>query len=333
MSAKSNKQRTCQVCQKTFANRQNRNRHCREVHNIFDKETEKGCYRCPFKTTSICATAIHFRTVHDTYFFRFCNYCCKAFDSKDVLNSHYEEIHGLPAPKSKAECKQPIETAFNGALKVYSIPGTVEQDLLDFMLENKKQIDGIIKENVEKTGRKVQFCVTLDLEKNMKAESTKVFIRSPMQIVYQTGLSESEFLDMVDTMLCTLWSFTASGSGWTVDKITQLEIKISVFNPIKGSSYIAVPGELQDSRALLNIRNHNDHNCFLYCFTAAWHLKNGPLLYRYQEDSWRRKTSPLTYASTNPLAHQATGNFEMPMGMKEIPKFEQLNNCKVNIFR
>ena len=116
----------------------------------------------------------------------------------------------------------------------------------------------------------------MDLKKNLKDESTKVFIRSPMQIGYQTGLSENEILDMVDTMLCTFWSFTASGSGWTVDKITQLEIKISVFNLIKGSSYNAVPGE--HSRALLNIRNHNDHNCFLYCFTAAWHLKNGPLL-------------------------------------------------------
>ena len=31
------------------------------------------------------------------------------------------------------------------------------------------------------------------------------------------------------------------------------------------------------SSASLNIGNRQDHNCFLYCFTAAWHLKHGPL--------------------------------------------------------
>ena len=277
--------------------------------------------------------AAHFAFIHNSNNFSICNYCCKAFDSRDILHAHLEHEHGLPASKTKNEVRSPTETAFNGALKVYSIKGTAEQDLLDFMMDNKKEIDSIVAENVSQTGRKIQFCATLELEKPIKEEETKVFIKSPMQIVYHQGLSQDEFLDMVDTMLFTLWTFTASGSGWIVNKISQLDIKFSVFNPIKGSTYIALPGELQNTRSLLNIRNHHDNNCFLYCFTAAWHLKNGPPLFRYEEESWRRKTSPLTYASTNPFAHQPVGDFEMPMGIKELPKFEKMNNCKVNIFR
>ena len=83
---------------------------------------------------------------------------------------------------------------------------------------------------------------------------------------------------------------------------------------------------------LLNIRNRKDHHCFLYCFTAAWHLKNGPLLYVASRDSIARRTSPDTYSRRNPLAHQAKGEFGMPMGFGQMG-FEKLNDCKINVFR
>ena len=133
-------------------------------------------------------------------------------------------------------------------------------------------------------------------------------------------------------MINTLFTFTASGSGWVVDKIVELDIAFAAFCPIRGSSYLPSPHELDASRLLLNIRNRQDHNCFLYCFTAAWHLKYGPLLY-VAGDSNNKRTSPDTYSKRNPLAHQAKGNFKMPMGFGEMLRFEKINNCKINVFR
>ena len=86
---------------------------------------------------------------------------------------------------------------------------------------------------------------------------------------------------------------------------------------------------MQGVRSLLNIRNHLDIKCFLYCFTAAHHLFYGPPL---QTDTWRTVTSPPLYSSYNPSAHQAIGDFDKPMGFKDRAKFEILN-VQVNVFR
>ena len=135
---------------------------------------------------------------------------------------------------------------------------------------------------------------------------------------------------MVDNMLAILFSFTAHGSGWALEKINHLEVKMAKFHPVRGSSYIALPGELQGLRSLLNFRNHRDNCCFMYCLTAAYHLHHGPQLV---PDTWRTVTSPTLYSNNNPSAHQAEGTYEMPKGFKDLPNFEQLNCVQVNVFR
>ena len=85
---------------------------------------------------------------------------------------------------------------------------------------------------------------------------------------------------------------------------------------------------LQSLACLLNIRNRNDNNCFLYCYVAAWHFKFGPSL--NDSVTWRLRTSPETYSRSNLLAHQPVGDTEMPMGFNQIPKFERLSNVQVN---
>ena len=138
---------------------------------------------------------------------------------------------------------------------------------------------------------------------------------------------------MVDKMVNTLYTFTASGSGWILKKIVELDVKFTIFNPIRGFSYLPTPLEMNASRLLLNIRNRQDHNCFLYCFTDAWHLKHGPLLYVAGRDSIQHRTCPQTYSSRNPPAHQTEGEFEMPMCFGQMLRFQKLNDRKINVFR
>ena len=42
-------------------------------------------------------------------------------------------------------------------------------------------------------------------------------------------------------------------------------------------------------------------------------------------------TSPVTYGPDNPLAKQADGVFDMPMGFHQMTRFEALNNVCVNV--
>ena len=59
------------------------------------------------------------------------------------------------------------------------------------------------------------------------------------------------------------------GSGWIVDKIKAMHIKISNHDPLSGSSYIPLPPKLNNSmKGLINLKN-KDIECFKWC-----HVKN-----------------------------------------------------------
>ena len=187
-------------------------------------------------------------------------------------------------------------------------------------------------ENWQRKPMKVQLSVKFILQKPIEEDTDKIelHLNTDMIPLFAQGLAKETVFEMIDKLFPTLFSFTAHRSGWTVDKIKTVELKMANFAPVRGSSYLALPSELQGVRSLLNIRNHLDNKCFLYCFTAAYHLFYGPPL---QTGSWRTVTSPPLYSSNNPPAHQAIGDFDMPMGFKEMPKFEILNNVQVNVFR
>ena len=55
------------------------------------------------------------------------------------------------------------------------------------------------------------------------------------------------------------------GSGGIVDKIENIWIKISNYDPLAGSSYIRLPPKLNNSmKGLINLKNKDDE-CFKWC--------------------------------------------------------------------
>ena len=227
---------------------------------------------------------------------------------------------------------KPVSSAFDGALKVFKIEGSNENDLMQLMSNLKPQLDQLVTENVTRTGREMQLILKVNLSKPIKGDETTIFLRSLMVPVYATSLPHADVLVALDKLLNTLFTFTASGSGWILDQIVDLDVKIATFNPIRGSSYLLTPPELDASHVLIKMRNRQDHNCFFYCFTAAWHLKLGPLQYNPGCDSKKARVQKPIPDETRWL-NQAVGDFEMPMGFVQMIRLEMLNNCKMNVFR
>ena len=321
--------RTCDKCQKTFPNKNSLRKHRRHVHKIPAYLFVAECNVCHKIELSVSEMDKHFHENHGTQLEKMCVYCGVGFDNPEQFYKHLIEKHDLPPPAdSGRKISKPISSAFDGALKVFKIDGSGENDLMQFMNDVKPQIDRLVCENVTRTGRKLQLVPSRLKERKQNSSSGLQWYQCTAQ-----NLSQADFLTMVDKMVNTLITFTASGSGWMLDKILELDVNFATFNSIRGSSYLPTPPELDASRLLLNIQNRQDHNCFLYCFTAAWHLKNGPLLYVAGRESIARRTSPDTYSKRNPIARQANGVFEMPMGFGQMLRFEKLNDCKINVFR
>ena len=65
----------------------------------------------------------------------------------------------------------------------------------------------------------------------------------------------------------------AEGSGWVFVEIENLTLHTSIWNPINASSYIDLPKELKNRKAIINMKNEDD-KCFLWCVLRALNPKD-----------------------------------------------------------
>ena len=113
---------------------------------------------------------------------------------------------------------QVTEPVFNGLLKIYSIPRTAEIDIIQFMLDSKQTLHDLVTKNLLERPAKIQISFNLYLEKPVNDDETTIFIKSTIKPVYREGLADEAFYEMTDNILTTLFTFTASGSGWNLKK-------------------------------------------------------------------------------------------------------------------
>ena len=209
---------------------------------------------------------------------RFCVYCKKTFLTESDFRKHQREQHSLSMRNQTVKKDdRNISSAFNNTFKFFRIGAEDKHDLLEFLLEKETLIRETLMEKSQRKPVKVQLSVKLILKKPIEEDTDKieVHLNTAMIPVFAQVLAKETLFDKV---FSTLLSFTAHGSGWLVDKIKTVELKMANSAPVRGSSYLALPSELQGIRSLLNIRNHLDNKCFLYCFTAAYHLFYSPPL-------------------------------------------------------
>ena len=60
----------------------------------------------------------------------------------------------------------------------------------------------------------------------------------------------------------------AEGSGWVFFQVENLTLYVDIWDPLKGSSYIDLPKELKNKKAIINMKNE-DNKCFLWCVLRA----------------------------------------------------------------
>ena len=83
------------------------------------------------------------------------------------------------------------------------------------------------------------------------------------------GTDEEELYDiMVERMIEKLATLQSMGSGWKLRNVIRLELHTVIYNPLKGATYIPLPEELTNKRAIINVKN-NDNQCFLWCVLRA----------------------------------------------------------------
>ena len=107
------------------------------------------------------------------------------------------------------------------------------------------------------------------------------------------------------------------GSGFVLNGIVNVIMEVYKVNDIQASSWVELPEKYKNNKSIINIKN-DDQFCFLWCILA--HL--------FPVEDHKNRTS--SYSMN--LNKLISNGLEFPMKIKDIPKFENLNNLNVNVF-
>ena len=129
--------------------------------------------------------------------------------------------------------------------------------------------------------------------------------------------TQTAFGTQHNTLMQKLDDEQLEGSGFVLNGIVNVILEIYKVNDIQASSWVELPEKYKNNKSIINIKN-DDQFCFFWCILA--HL--------FPVEDHKNRTSSYSM-HTNKLIFNG---LEFPMKIKDIPKFENLNNLNVNVF-
>ena len=119
------------------------------------------------------------------------------------------------------------------------------------------------------------------------------------------------------TLLDLIDQYEMCGSGWVLNKLLRLDLHVAKYDPLRASTYMPLPEEIELKHAVVNIQN-SDNLCFLWSVIGELHPcdanKQRVSNYEQNRDDFDIK------------------GIEMPMALKDIPKFERRNNISISVY-
>src|SRR5690348_5426738 len=101
------------------------------------------------------------------------------------------------------------------------------------------------------------------------------------------------------------------------DEVEGYWVNVNRFIPLKGGSYIELPGKIRNTGAVLNIKN-KDEKCLTWCVIASKHpaKDHGDQISNYEKYINEINDKGITY----------------PVTYKDYNKYEKQNNVKLNVY-
>ena len=130
------------------------------------------------------------------------------------------------------------------------------------------------------------------------------------------GTDENEiYTTMTDTILERIANLingsSGGGSGWIFYKIIKLELHTASYIPLRGNTWLPLPKELADKKAIINMKN-KDNKCFMWCVKRVLNPKtNNP---ERIDKELMEKEDTLNMKG-----------IEYPVSLKDIDRFEEQN--------
>ena len=164
-------------------------------------------------------------------------------------------------------------SALKNFAKVYTIHGKLGFDPQSFLDGAHENMIKVLRDN---QNTKVKLIFKCHMEFLTTNEIKPADFHSNIEVNLD-GMNEKELYDtMVERILEKIATFLASKSDVRFHSIIKFELHTVSYKPLRGETYIPLPKELADKKAIINIQN-KDNKCFLWCVLRVLNPdKNNP---------------------------------------------------------
>ena len=199
-------------------------------------------------------------------------------------------------------------SALRNFAKVYTIDGKLGFDPQSFLDGARENIIRVVRNN---RNTKVKLILKCYMEFLTTNEIKPADFHSNIE-VNQDGTDEQELYDtMMERILEKIAKYIAMGSDVRFHSFIKLELHTISYKPLGGETWIPLPKELADKKAIINIQN-KDNKCFL------WNV----LRYLYPDNKNPQRLDKKLMNKENTLNMEGIC---YPVSLKDINKFEKQN--------
>lgn len=186
----------------------------------------------------------------------------------------------------------------------------------------KNKVSPILKMQMLKINVVVSMIYELPTKENeisIKSFATKnaeIDLTSDLRCWYATHIT--------NPILTKIEEYQLKESGWALKSILNMKVNMCRFNPMTAgnSTFVKLPKEIINKRAVLNIENRNDNLCFLHCINAALNPCS------------KKGLNPIRISSYPKLDNLNIDykNFDFPFKLNNVTKFAKLNDLNINVY-
>ena len=187
---------------------------------------------------------------------------------KKKINKAVEEEQRLFTPIKE-------KSAFKGFAVQYVINGSPNYDTTTFLKAAKPFIINIMATNRNIKARLYLNCIMKKTDSDGFTKISKFAFHSiGEKIITETTDPHEIFKEMMDEIEEEVQKVEhAVGSGWVFVEVENLTLHINTWDPLNAGSYIDLPKELKNKKAIINMKNE-DNKCFMWCVLRALNPKD-----------------------------------------------------------
>ena len=215
------------------------------------------------------------------------------------------------------------DSALEGRFKVISINLTSKNEIdYDTIFQKERyRIVDILKGQLEYLKSfKFYLSIKVGMQKLVNdITSENVNFRTSATIILQSSNIEEIVTNHFEVLNRKIDEYLRNGSGYVVNDIEAIHLNILKYNPLYAGQWLPLPKELRKKKCLLNIKNYDD-KCFLWNCLATLHP------YPYNDGNECNVTYYQQFVD-----EINTEMFTWPMSLTNIPRFEEINNFRINI--